>query len=206
MRSLRLRAAVLSFVIVSAPAFAADINRYGPRYAPAPYAAYNWTGAYFGLNLGYQWGSVTNLPVNPSGFVGGAQLGYNWQVAPQVVIGAEVDLQASGAEDRFGPFNFSNPWFSTLRGRGGIAMNNVLLYLTAGLAFGGTKLEVGAASESNTELGWTVGAGIEVGFASSWTAKAEFLYVDLADSSYVLTGVSHGLDSGVMRLGVNYRF
>ncbi len=205
MRLLRLRAAVLSFVIVSTPALAADIQRYGGG-AYAPYAAYNWSGAYFGLNLGYQWGSVTGLPADPSGFSGGAQLGYNWQVAPQIVIGAEIDLQGSGADDRFGAYNFSNPWFGTLRGRGGIAMNNVLLYLTGGLVFGGTKLELGGLSESNTEIGWTAGAGVEVGFASNWTAKAEFLYVDLADSGYVLTGVSHGLESGLLRFGVNYRF
>lgn len=197
----------LGFIAVAAsalPAAAADL-RYGRAAPYVPAVAYNWSGAYFGANLGYQWGSTSNLATDPSGFAGGLQLGHNWQ-SGQVVLGAETDLQLSGADDTFAAWKFSNPWFGTLRGRAGFAFSNVLLYVTAGLAYGGTKLSVGPFTETNAHLGWTVGGGIEVGFAPNWTARAEFLYVDLANQGYVLTGATHGLESGVLRLGVNYRF
>ena len=197
--------ALLSLGIVTGAAHAADIGR---GYGPPPYIStfgYNWSGPYVGANLGYQWGSVSNLGIDPSGFAGGAQLGYNWQTG-QFVFGAEADIQASGADDTFATFKFSNPWFGTLRGRAGLAMNNVLLYATAGLAFGSGKLEFAGLSESQTLWGWTGGAGIEVGFTPNWSVKAEYLYVDLDDDGYVLTGVNHGLQSSLLRFGINYRF
>jgi outer membrane immunogenic protein len=189
-----------------APATAADIGR---GISPAPYVTapygYNWSGPYLGANLGYQWGTVSNLGADPSGFAGGAQLGYNWQTG-QFVFGGEVDLQASGAEDTFAAFKFSNPWFGTLRGRAGLAMSNVLLYATAGLAFGSGELQVAGLSESQTNFGWTAGAGIEVGFTPNWSVRAEYLYVDLQDDTYALTGLSHGMQSSLLRFGINYRF
>ena len=56
------------------------------------------------------------------------------------------------------------------------------------------------------ELGWTAGLGAEFGFAPNWSAKVEYLYVDLANSNFVITGASHGLSFGTVRAGVNYRF
>ena len=116
---------------------AADMN-YGSR---APYTvnqplnAYSWAGPYLGGNLGYAWGSVDNNPTKPSGFAGGVQAGYNFQNGPWV-FGLEGDINATGAEDTFAPWKFSNPWFGTLRGRVGYAFNNVMFYGTGGLAFG----------------------------------------------------------------------
>ena len=137
--------------------------------------------------------------------VGGGQVGYNWQTG-QFVFGGETDLQVSGADDTFAAYKFSNPWFGTVRGRAGFAMNNILFYATAGLAYGGGKVEFAGLSESHTHLGWTGGAGIEIGFTPNWSAKAEYLYVDLSDKSYVLTGTSSGIQSNMLRFGVNYRF
>ena len=79
-------------------------------------------------------GSPTIRPI-PSGFAGGLQAGYNVQHGA-FVFGAETDIQFSGADDRFAPWKFSNPWFGTLRGRGGYAFNNILFYGTVGLAYG----------------------------------------------------------------------
>src|SRR4029077_6438695 len=114
----------MGFLGLGAAAEAADL--YAPR---APYTvnqplnAYSWAGPYLGGNLGYQWGSVSNNPTKPSGFAGGVQAGYNWQNRPRVV-GVEGDLQATGADDTFAPWKFSNPWFGTVRGRAGYALNN----------------------------------------------------------------------------------
>jgi outer membrane immunogenic protein len=147
------------FAAVLAAGLAAAGSADAADLRPAPYAPiaqsglYNWSGAYAGLNLGYEWGKVTNSAVNPSGLAGGGQVGYNWQ-SGQFVFGGETDLQLSGADDTFAPFKFSNPWFGTLRGRAGVAFNNVLLYATLGLAYGDLKAQTAGLDETRTELGW----------------------------------------------------
>ena len=205
--SLVLRALVLVAACWTMSAQAADMN-YGSR---APYTvnqplnAYSWAGPYLGGNLGYGWGSVDNNPTKPSGFAGGIQAGYNWQTGPWV-FGVEGDIQASGAEDTFAPWKFSNPWFGTLRGRVGYALGNVMFYGTGGLAFGELRATTFGLSESHTNAGWTAGVGAEMGFAPNWSAKVEYLYVDLANSNFVITGASNGYRFGLIRAGVNYHF
>jgi len=180
-------------------------------YGRAPYTvnqplnAYSWAGPYLGGNFGYAWGSVDNNPTNPSGFSGGVQAGYNWQSGP-IVFGVEGDLQATGADDTFAPWKFSNPWFGTVRGRVGYAVNNILFYGTGGLAFGELRGETFGLSESHTTAGWTAGVGAEFGLAQNWTAKIEYLYVDLSDSRFTITGVQNGYQFGLVRVGVNYHF
>src|SRR5580700_9800450 len=176
-----------------------------PYTVSQPLNAYSWAGPYLGGNLGYAWGSVDNNPTKPSGFVGGAQAGYNWQTGPWV-FGAEGDLQATGASDTFAPWKFSNPWFGTVRGRAGYALNNILFYGTAGLAFGELQGQTFGLTESHTNAGWTVGLGAEVGLARNWSAKVEYLYVDLNDSNFVITGAQNGYRFGLVRAGVNYHF
>jgi outer membrane immunogenic protein len=182
-----------------------------PYGSPAPYTVnqplnmYSWAGPYLGANIGYGWGSVDNNPTNPSGFVGGAQAGYNWQ-SGSMVFGLEGDLQASAADDTFAPWKFSNPWFGTVRGRIGYAFGNVLLYGTGGLAFGELRGETFGLSESHTNAGWTAGVGAEFGFAPHWTAKVEYLFVDLSDSRFTITGAQNGYEFGLVRAGVNYHF
>ena len=206
MRTL-VRATALLAALITTPAAAADLYGRAPAFAAAPFNGYNWNGVYVGANLGYQWGSVTNWGGgSPSGITGGGQVGYNWQVHPNWVLGIEADLQGSAASDTFAAYKFSNPWFGTVRGRAGYAMNNVLVYLTGGLAYGGGRVEFAGITESQTHLGWTLGGGVEVGLTPSWSARAEYLYVRLDDRSYVLTGVNNGFSSNVFRLGVNYRF
>ena len=61
-------------------------------------------------------------------------------------------------------------------------------------------------SESRTSAGWAAGAGIEVALMGNWTARAEYLYVDLGDARSFSTGTNHGIESNVLRFGVNYRF
>ena len=190
-----------------ASAQAADIP-YGsrtPYTVNQPLNFYSWAGPYLGANLGYAWGSVENNLTKPSGFVGGAQVGYSWQTGPWV-FGVEGDIQATGADDTFAPWKFSNPWFGTVRGRAGYAFGNILLFGTGGLAFGELRGETFGLSESHTSAGWTAGVGAEFGFAPSWSAKVEYLYVDLANSNFTITGLSNGYRFGLVRAGVNYHF
>jgi outer membrane immunogenic protein len=200
-------ALALSAAGLTTSAEAADF--YGSR-APntLPQSLYrpdSWAGPYLGANLGYAWGAVANNPAKPSGFVGGVQAGYNWQ-SGSFVFGLEGDIQATGAEETFAPWKFSNPWFGTVRGRAGFAFNNVMFFGTGGLAFGELRATTFGLSESHTNAGWTLGAGAEMGFAPNWSAKIEYLYVDLANSNFVITGASNGYRFGLIRAGVNYRF
>lgn len=195
---------VMAAAMMGPAATAADLPR--PSYtAPAPVSALSWTGPYLGGNLGYQWGETTRNPTRPSGIAGGVQGGYNWQTG-QFVHGLESDLQLSTADDTFAGYKFANPWFGTLRGRGGLAVNNVLLYLTAGLSYGGGKVEFAGLGETQSHVGWTAGSGIELGVTPAWSAKAEYLHIGLSDRTYAPTAAGTGLQSNIVRFGVNYRF
>jgi outer membrane immunogenic protein len=186
-------------------ASAADLPG-GPYYtAPEPLSAYSWAGPYLGATLGYEWGGVDNSPTQPSGIAGGVEGGYNWQRGA-FVFGGEADLQLSGADDTISPFEFSNPWFGTVRGRAGVTFNNVLLYGTAGLSYGELRADTFNLTESHTTVGWVAGAGVEVGFTPHWSAKAEWLYLDLTDRTFSVTGTNNGLGADLLRMGVNYHF
>jgi outer membrane immunogenic protein len=196
---------LVAVAAVSGAAVAADIPM-GPRpyYAPAA-RGYNWSGLYAGANVGYEWGSVTHTSVDPYGILGGIGAGYNWQNG-SFVFGGETDIQASAADDTFAPYKFSNPWFGTLRGRAGYALNNILFFGTFGLAYGGLTGDLGGLDESKTHVGWTGGLGMEVGFNPRWSAKVEYLYMDLTDRGYSITGTNNGLEASMLRFGINYHF
>ncbi len=190
---------------VAGLAQAADLNRGYPQYAAPPPPSFIWSGPYVGVNLGYQWGDISNNPTKPSGIAGGIQAGYNWQIN-NFVLGAEADINLSGADDVFAPWKFSNPWFGTVRGRLGYAVNNFMVYGTGGLAYGGVEAQNFGLSETRTQVGWTVGAGAEVGLTQNWSVKLEYLYMSFAERNYSVTGVNNGLDTSLVRFGVNYRF
>ncbi|WP_398476920.1 outer membrane protein [Tardiphaga sp.] len=203
-------AAVAVMVAGTTAAQAADLpyRSRAPYTVQQPLNAYSWAGPYLGATLGYEWGSVSNSPTKPKGIVGGATAGYNMQ-SGAIVFGLEGDISATGADDRFATYKFSNPWFGTVRGRLGYAFNNVLLYGTAGLAFGSLEAEANGLQQSQTSVGWTAGVGAEVGIYQNWTAKIEYLYVDLSKNTYTLTGTlptDNALSFGTVRIGVNYHF
>ena len=193
---------IAALALASTTARAADV--YGGPATYAPYA-YRWTGPYVGGNLGYRWGALSNSGAKPSGIAGGAQGGYNWQFGP-IVLGGEADLQFSNASDTFANYKFSNPWFGTVRGRAGYAVNNIFYYGTLGLAYGRGHVAVGGMGEDNLHGGWVVGGGLEVGLASSWAVRAEYLYIALGSEAYTLTGASNELTTSLLRFGLDYRF
>jgi outer membrane immunogenic protein len=198
-------AALAALALISSAASAADNLPY--YNAPTRPGSYVWQGPYVGANLGYQWSSVGNTSASPDGIAGGVQAGYNVQYG-QFVFGGETDIQVTGANDTFASWKFSNPWFGTLRARGGFAMNSVLFYGTVGLAYGTLTMKnaLTTVSESHISAGWTAGAGVEAAVWGNWTVRAEYLYVDLSNSSFVLDGTNHGIQSNLLRVGVNYRF
>jgi outer membrane immunogenic protein len=199
---IRIGSVAITLAFGASAAQAADLPRvFG---APEAFPVYNWVGPYAGVNFGYQWGAATNSGANPSGIMGGLTGGYNTRLG-QFVLGVETDLQASDAADMFAAWTFKNPWFGTVRGRAGYAMNNVLLYGTFGFAYGGGTVTTGGASEANTHVGWAGGVGMEIGLTPEWSAKAEYLFVDLVDQRYSVFG-NTGFTSSIVRFGANRRF
>jgi outer membrane immunogenic protein len=245
---------------LSGSAFAADLPPRSYAKAPALAPVSNWSGLYVGGNLGYGWGdgntdvsflptplqfgvNNTTLGARSSGVIGGAQLGYNWQVG-SVVTGLEADIQGSDitGSARATPTIVGTAipilfevlsseqklsWFGTVRGRLGVTVTpDLLLYGTAGLAYGeveaSAKFQVeghdkAPASVSKTKVGWTAGAGAEWMFARNWSAKLEYLYVDLGSESAIgdlaqVDGVRYGVGytwhtrENIARVGVNYHF
>ncbi len=188
-----------------------------PQYSPPVYAPpvlpCLWLGPYVGTNVGFQWTSNVNGVsqtggVGQSAFTGGIQGGYNWQSGPWV-YGVEADFNLSSASNRFADYQFSNPWFGTLRGRAGFAVNNVFFYGTAGLAVGMTTVASGGLSDSTGHLGWAIGTGVEFGLASfglasNWSVKAEYLYLGLSQGAVLPASVPSNFQSNVFRFGVNY--
>jgi outer membrane immunogenic protein len=99
-----------------------------------------------------------------------------------------------------------NDWLGTARGRIGYAFDRFLPYITGGAAFGNVKNTVaGIGSTDQSNIGWTIGGGLEASIAGPWSAKLEYLYVDLGDSGSVL-GSTADFRSNVVRAGLNYRF
>jgi outer membrane immunogenic protein len=217
----RLSLPILAVAVVAASsAVAADMPSKGPAYAPPPPPPL-WTGFYVGLNAGWGWADVgsSSFSNDISGFVGGGQVGYNWQ-AGQWVFGIEGDFQGTG-QDRSDsgiiagiPFTVdqSLPWFATLRGRVGYAPGPWLLYVTGGVAWLRYELEVsapgGSVSDHTTNAAWTLGGGVEWMFMPKWSAKLEYLYMDTTDTSVTLFGNTFegSGHNNVIRLGVNYHF
>jgi outer membrane immunogenic protein len=204
------------------PASAADLPRGPVPYkAPAYVAGYNWTGFYLGINGGGGFGDsewkTLGVSNSPSGGMIGITAGYNWQgMGSPWVFGIEGDVDWTFFDDSVAcPVGIAcetkNNWLATVRGRVGYTWDRFMPYATGGIAFGDIEANrstfVGA---SDTNIGWTVGAGLEAALVGNWTAKVEYLYVDLGDiaCSAAACGVATNVDltMNVFRAGVNYRF
>jgi len=215
--------AFIGLATLAGAAAAADLPRPAPQpyYPPAAAYApvYNWTGFYIGLNGGggfggSKWDSTNSF--NVDGGLIGSTIGYNYQWG-RVVAGLEGDIDWSdinGSTTTGCPLSCktSNTWLSTVRGRLGYAADRFLPYVTGGGAFGSIRATMpGFAATANT-TGWTLGGGLEAAIAGPWTAKVEYLYVDLGSfncglncgAGTLINNVS--FHTNVLRAGLNYRF
>lgn len=211
----RIRSLGASLIVLSAgivPAAAADLGGgYSEPSAPAYRGTpnFNWNGPEIGLIAGYGWGSVTapGAKFSADGWSGGAYAGYNFQVAPQFVLGVEGDITASGMSGSVSGLGVKNTWNSTLRGRAGWAYNQFLLYGTGGLAIGGLKADTVGASDSKTRVGWTIGAGAEAVLTGNITARLEYRYTDLGNTGFSNVGGGNvGFTSNQVLLGLGMKF
>jgi outer membrane immunogenic protein len=192
------------------------------RAAPPPVIAavpvFTWTGFYVGVNAGYGWhesndnsifvpagtfvtaplasGTVTFADDSGDGFVGGGQIGYNYQFG-SFVVGVEADLQWADLGGNNGtafipagfPLGFvpagtagGIDWFGTVRARAGVAFGQALVYATGGFAYGGADDDnnsFGFVNDDDVRTGWTLGAGVEYAFTNNLTLGLEGLWVNL---------------------------
>lgn len=248
----------LAALIVATPALAADIARQ-PVYKAPPMVpvAYNWTGFYVGINAGYGFGGSSDVltagqdpataaaiasgarpgsvSLDRSGFLGGGQIGYNWQFG-SMVAGIEADAAFTDFGDRTtvtsgalnSTFHQNLDYLGTVRGRLGYAWDRTLIYATGGLAYGGVNNRVdffGPAGQlsftgrdDGIKTGFTVGGGIEQALGGGWSAKIEYLYYNLGHDTVNVAAVPGGggvgtgytsrfeEDGQLVRAGLNYKF
>ena len=218
-------AGVLAVAGLIGGASAADMSRPPPPIvtrAPPLVPYYNWTGFYAGINGGYGWGSsnwsALGSRFDVNGGLFGGQLGYNWQFG-QFVYGLEGDADWTDLRGTAGVLNCGvtvcrtkNDFLATVRGRVGYALDRWMPYLTGGLAVGDIRTTVpGFAGVDQTNAGWTLGGGLEFALVGNWTAKAEYLHVDLGNTGCgAVCGLPAGnnvsLTTDIVRGGINYRF
>jgi outer membrane immunogenic protein len=170
--------------------------------------SYDWSGIYAGINAGLAWSDTVALTNDDFKLTSGALLGYNWQHG-QFVYGLEADLNYLGFGNEYRDQDFLGlnmnaserlsidaNWFGTVRGRIGIAADNLQFYGTGGLAYGhvGVDWEMDASdddgplgewesSNQDVKWGWTAGAGVEYGI-DRWRIGLEYLYVDLGEMTF----------------------
>ena len=220
---------ILAAVVIvgfASTAFAADL----PVKAPARaliVPAFSWTGFYAGGQFGGGWGNHdrTLLPpgtfansYNSSGVIGGAYAGYNWQMQ-SFVFGLEADINGSGIKGDDGGAGGTTDesslrWLGAVRGRIGIAFNQLLIYGTGGWAFGSIRHTNNAApgqSFTNTRSGWTLGGGLEYAFNRNWSGRIDYRYVDLG--TYTNAAPTNGVLPyqvenyyNIVMAGIAYRF
>src|SRR5262252_865952 len=240
-------AALSALVATSMTATAADVTaRPAPYAPPAPVYApppFTWTVFYLGGNIGGAWRndnfSDTLSGLNFSNgnnngvFIGGGQLGFNWQVS-NFVLGFEWDIDGAANNNKTGTVfipalgtiqvTSNNRWITTLAARFGVTNGPWLFYGKAGGGWVGsddftiTNLTTGASitGSNNSNSGWLVGVGIEWAFLPNWSAKVEYNFLGLDDRRFIapagflsLTGdpfIERNRDIQMVKVGLNYRF
>lgn len=211
---------------ITGAAYAADL----PAPPSAPYTKApaivspltNWSGFYIGAMGGYGSESTSDQFAIKGGFAGGT-IGYNWQFG-QFVAGIEADgawADINNSVTQVFPgvgaitATAKVDSLATVRGRFGVAVDQVLLYGTAGLALADAKLGAIAPgialSDSQTLTGWAAGAGIEWMFLPHWSVKGEYLYRSFGGQTFFAAQLPPGIQTGTLNInsgqvGINYHF
>ena len=207
-------------LVAAGAASAADLpSRKGPIAAPVYVPAFSWTGFYVGANAGYGWGNVNASSAwngrtvsigDTDGFIGGGQIGYNYQMG-QFVLGLEADLQGAdlSSGNNLGLLNVKTDYFGTVRARVGVAFDRFMPYITGGWAYGNVKSSIpaiGFSSDRSHTGGYAVGAGLEYAVTNNIIAGVEYLYVDLGEKNILGANTKIGTDFSVVRARLSYKF
>jgi outer membrane immunogenic protein len=212
-------------------ALAADLPARVPVKAPAPVMSYgyNWSGFYIGGHGGGGWSDrcftadgFADGCHDADGWLAGGQVGFNWQTG-QFVFGLEFSGSWADINGSHAPllapadtYTSSVDSIFMLTGRVGMAFDRMLLYVTGGGAWVRNELQyttfgVSTESFSQNRTGWTIGGGIEWGFAPNWSIAAQYNFIDLGDKTFTVIGpptftatADQELHLATVRL--NYRF
>ena len=166
--------------------------------------------------------SVGDVRNSGIGFAGGIQGGYNWQFGGPFVVGVEADINRLGIKHGYlttpagqSRFEVAHDWYATARGRVGYAMGSALVYVTGGVALADTRtsMDFNASPEISTSSrrapGAVFGGGVEAALGGHWSAKLEYLNVDLNGRARVTDrSPIYYFDTSfqVYRVGLNYRW
>jgi outer membrane immunogenic protein len=213
------------------PALAADLA--ARRYTKAPpYATpiYNWTGFYIGGHIGGAFNGDNNFNGLTTGndnngrFLGGLQVGADYQFAPNWAVGIEGQYSWLGSNSNGvifpGGFVYTNNQraLGSVTGRLGYTWGPALLYAKGGYAFSDINETVtflgvptAFAINGNHRDGYTVGAGLEYLFAQNWSAKVEYQYYNFGDANFVVPAQlapfgRFTTDDHTVKAGLNSRF
>ena len=222
MKKILLATVALVALGATMPALAADLAARPYTKAP-PYVAapiYNWTGFYIGGHVGGAFGGDNNILApgfasgNDGRFMGGVQAGYDYQFAPNWVMGLEANYSFLDTSS-----SFANRGLGSVTGRLGYTWGPALLYAKGGYAWRDGNnlgvsvagLPVGFPTDGNHKDGYTVGGGLEYMFAPNWSAKAEYQYYNFGNTTFAtgpadIAGRSFRNDEHTAKVGVNYRF
>lgn len=217
---------------LTAAVAAADISE-----APPPIPLFTWGGFYLGGQIGYAWGhdngqlgnfgplgpvtvpvAVASSSTNPNGVLGGAHIGYNWQIN-QWVLGLEGDVDGADLRQGIQPLPYASATTNlflqgAILGRVGYSFDHILVYATGGGAFGAIHNTYDVtgfpASYRTTRSGWTVGGGVEYAINDNWLVRAEYRHTDYGffyDSPiiYFLNDTHHWTTNQV-QAGLSYKF
>jgi outer membrane immunogenic protein len=179
-----------------------------PIYTPAP--AFSWTGAYIGIQGGYDWNrSVADSGDTASidGGIAGIYGGYNWQTPTNWVFGVDASINYDWARGPVvgapgGTFGEVD-WKGFIRGRLGYAFDRFLIYGTAGGAVAPLQSVGTVTSDKQTKLGWTVGAGAEMAVTDNVVVRLDYSYADFGRYNFTTpvnfsaTNKSHTLMGGI---------
>jgi outer membrane immunogenic protein len=228
MKKILLGAAALA--AFAGQAFAADMPARTYSKAPPPYTApavvYNWTGFYIGGHVGGAFTDGRNLFGSDARFLGGVQGGFDYQFAPNWVVGAEAQYSWLGGGNNSGVLfpggtlvTGKSDQLGSVTGRVGYTWGPALLYAKGGYAWRNNNnigVSVGGApaaftTDGNRRDGYTVGAGLEYMFAPNWSAKAEYQYYNFGNTTFTsgpadVVGTRFRDDEHTVKVGVNYRF
>ncbi len=213
------------------PALAADLGARAPYDKAPAYAApiYNWTGFYIGGHVGGAFSSDNNFNGLATGnnsngrFLGGLQVGADYQFAPNWVLGIEGQYSwLSGNIGAIFPggfvYNNNQRGLGSVTGRFGYTWGPGLLYVKGGYAYSDNNetvtlggVPVAFAIDGNHRDGYTVGAGLEYMFAPSWSAKVEYQYYNFGSAASLprpplVPFGSFTTDDHTVKAGLNYRF
>ncbi|WP_206455049.1 outer membrane protein [Aurantimonas marina] len=175
-----------------------------------------WSGPYAGAFVGYNTSNFDQsggAEFDGDGFVGGVYTGYNLQT-DRIVYGIEADIGGSNVDGRGvngavgAPIDAETNIFGSLRARAGVAVDPFLVFATGGVAASRNELSLNGASDSQTSVGYTLGAGVEAKISDNVTSRLEYRYSDFSSETYDLgnTSVSSGFDEHSIRAGIALKF